>query len=93
MVALSGTGAALTHSVDLSWNAPTSSTDPIAGYHVYRATSGNSAFALMNSSLVTATAYTDPTVASSTTYNYVVKSVDANGVESVASNAFSVTIP
>jgi Domain of unknown function (DUF4082)/Abnormal spindle-like microcephaly-assoc'd, ASPM-SPD-2-Hydin len=92
VVSLSGTGTSVTHQVDLSWSAPSSSPDPVAGYHVYRAI-GNGAAQLLNSSINTQVAYTDATVLSGTAYNYTVKSVDSGGVESVASNVFAVTIP
>jgi len=91
-LALSGTGAAVAHSVDLSWSAPSSSADPVAGYHIYRAISGGS-LALVNSSPDSSTTYVDSTVVSGTTYNYVVKSVDSGGVESVASNEITAAIP
>jgi fibronectin type 3 domain-containing protein len=91
-VSLSGTGAAVAHEVDLSWTAPGSSPDPVAGYHIYRST-GSGSFALLNSSIDTQTAYVDSTVVSGATYNYIVKSTDSNGVESIASNQTTVTIP
>ncbi len=48
VIGLSGTGAP--HEVDLSWNAPADSpSDPIAGFHVYRALSGSSSYQLVNS--------------------------------------------
>jgi fibronectin type 3 domain-containing protein len=37
--------------------------------------------------------YTDSAIQSGTTYMYEVKSVDANGVESDASNQISLTVP
>jgi Abnormal spindle-like microcephaly-assoc'd, ASPM-SPD-2-Hydin len=91
-VALSGTGTAVAHSVDLSWTEPSSSTDPVAGYNIYRMISGGS-LALVNSSPDSSTTYVDSTVVSGTTYNYVVKSVDSSGVESVASNEVTEAIP
>jgi hypothetical protein len=91
-VALSGTGTAVAHSVDLSWTAPSSSPDPVAGYNIYRAISGGS-LALVNSSPDSSTTYVDSTVVSGTTYNYVVKSVDSSGLESAASNEITVAIP
>jgi hypothetical protein len=91
-VALSGTGTAVAHSVDLSWTAPSSSADPVAGYHIYRAISGGS-LALVDSSMDSSTTYVDSTVVGGTTYNYVVKSVDSSGVESVASNEITAAIP
>ena len=92
VVALSGTGTAVAHEVDLSWNAPTSSPDPVAGYNIYRAT-GTGSLVLINSSPDTAVVYVDNTVVSGTNYSYVVKSVDSSGVESVPSNQITVTIP
>jgi fibronectin type 3 domain-containing protein len=91
-VALSGTGAAASHEVDLYWNAPSSSPDPVAGYRVYRST-GTGSFSLQNGTLIVQTTNVDTNVVSGTTYNYMVKSVDSYGVESVASNTISVTVP
>jgi hypothetical protein len=92
VVSLGGTGTAVSHEVDLSWNAPSSSPDPVASYNVYRST-GSGAAQLINSSIDTQTAYVDSAVVSGTTYSYIVKSVDHNGVESVSSNQITVTIP
>jgi hypothetical protein len=92
VVSLSGTGTATPHEVDLSWAAPGSSPDPVAGYNIYRSTGGGSD-QLINASILTQTSYIDSTVVSGTTYSYTVKSVDSNGVESVASNPITVTIP
>jgi Abnormal spindle-like microcephaly-assoc'd, ASPM-SPD-2-Hydin len=92
VVSLSGTGTAVAHEVDLSWSAPTSSPDPVAGYNIYRST-GSGAAVLINSSMDTQITYVDSTVASGSTYNYIVKSVDSQGVESVPSNGVSVTVP
>ena len=92
VVNLSGTGTAAPHEVDLSWNAPTSSSDPVAGYNIYRAT-GTGALVLINSSPDTAVTYIDHNVVSGTGYTYEVKSVDASGVESTASNQVTVAIP
>jgi fibronectin type 3 domain-containing protein len=90
-VGLSGTGTS--HQVSLTWSAPSSSSDPVAGYHIYRATGSSSSYTLLNSSVVTQTSYMDSTVVSGTSYAYYVKSVDASGVESAASNSISVTVP
>jgi hypothetical protein len=91
VVGLSGTGTAVAHEVDLSWNAPTAAPD-VAGYNIYRA-AGTGSLALMNSSLDSSLTYVDKTVVSGTSYNYVVKSVDSTGMESVPSNQITVTIP
>jgi fibronectin type 3 domain-containing protein len=92
LISLSGTGTALPHEVDLSWNAPVSSPDPVAGYNIYRATAGGS-FQLINTSVQVQITYVDSTVSSGATYNYVVKSIDSGGIESDPSNQIAVTIP
>jgi fibronectin type 3 domain-containing protein len=48
---------------------------------------------LINSFLETQTAYVDSAGVSGATYSYVVKSVGKDGVEGVASNQITVTIP
>jgi Abnormal spindle-like microcephaly-assoc'd, ASPM-SPD-2-Hydin len=92
IAALSGTGTGVAHEVDLSWNAPTSSPDPVAGYNIYRAT-GSGSFVLINTPSDAAVVYVDSTVTSGATYSYQVTSVDSGGVESVPSNQITVTIP
>lgn len=91
LVNLSGTG--VSHEVDLSWDAPSKSAEPVAGYHIYRSASGNAAYQLLNSSVDSQTTYMDTTVQSGLTYDYVVKSVGSSGTESSPSNTTSVTIP
>jgi hypothetical protein len=91
VIGLNGTGTP--PEVDLSWDAPSSSADPVAGYNVYRAPGGSYTYALLNSSAVTETAYVDNRVQSGQTYDYVVTSVDDSGVESAPSNMFSGSIP
>jgi hypothetical protein len=81
------------HEVDLSWNAPSSSADPVAGYNVYRSSDGGSTYQLLNSSVDTATTYADMTVLAGQTYDYIVESVDASGYTSVPSNMISETVP
>ena len=82
-----------THSVTLSWDAPTSSTDPVVGYDIYRAVSGSSSYQLLNLSVDTETTYVDSTAKSGATYIYYVESVDSSGNQSVPSNQVSVTVP
>lgn len=81
------------YEVQLSWTAPTGSADPAVGYHVYRAAANTSVYSLLDSSLVTVVTYTDTTVVAGQTYTYIVKSVDANGVESLPSNVYTAAIP
>jgi fibronectin type 3 domain-containing protein len=87
------TGVGVSHEVDLTWNAPTASTDPVAGYNVYRVISGGATYQQLNTSVLTQTSYADGAVVSGQTYTYIVKSVDATGVSSPPSNAFSALIP
>jgi hypothetical protein len=91
VINLSGTGEPV--EVNLTWDAPSNSPDPVAGYNVYRAPSGGTSYQQLNSSVVTQTAFTDLTVASGQTYDYIVESVDVSGVTSAPSNMASATLP
>ena len=93
MIGLSGTGVATSYDVDLSWNAPTSSTDPVVGYNVYRSLSGSTSYQQLNSAVVTQTAYVDATAQTGQTYDYIVESVDASGSLSVPSNMAAAVVP
>ncbi len=86
------TGAGETHQVDLSWNSPTPCDDPIAGFHVYRAASGSASYQLLSAAVDGVAQYSDSTVISGQSYDYVVTAVDAAGVESMPSNMTSVSI-
>jgi hypothetical protein len=92
VVALTGAGIAVAHEVDLSWDPPTSSTDPVVGYNIYKSTAGGS-FVLLSSLPDSTIVYVDHSVVSGDRYSYTVKSVDSSGVESVASNPTTATIP
>ena len=81
------------YEVILTWDAPTDSSDPVAGYNVYRTIIGSSTYELLNSSLYATTAYTDTTVESGTSYIYYVESVDGEGSESAPSNSFAISVP
>lgn len=89
VLSLSGTGAP--HEVDLSWSAPTGSSDPAVGFNVYRAPTGTTSYQL--SGQVAQTVFADTTVQSGQTYDYIVKSVDSANVESAPSNITTVKIP
>lgn len=78
------------HSVALSWNASTSS---VVGYNIYRGTQDGGPYSKVNTSLETATAFTDTTVLSGTTYYYVSTAVDSGNVESAYSNQAVAQIP
>ena len=79
--------------MNLSWRAPSSSSDPVSGYNVYRSPSGASSYQQVNPSMLTGTTYTDSTVQAGQNYDYIVESVDASGVESAPSNTASAAIP
>jgi len=84
---LSGSGTpAPTHSVNLSWNASTSS--GISGYNIYRAVYAGSCGRLskINSVLNTGTLYTDSTVVDGTSYCYAATTVSSTNQESGYSN-------
>jgi hypothetical protein len=93
VIGLTGTGIGVLYEVNLTWDAPTSSTDPVAGYNVYRAPSGSTNYQQLNSAAVTETTYVDTTVLNSQTYDYIVESVDGSGVTSVPSNMAAVPVP
>jgi len=88
----SGTQTPTQHKVALTWNAPGDNGTPIAGYRVYRMIAGASSYATLTS-LDTQPNYTDSTVQSGTTYDYVVTTLDSGGAESAPSNKTEVTIP
>ncbi len=93
-IGLNGTGAsAAGYQVKLTWNAPSSSGDPVAGYKVYRAVSGSASYQLLNTSVQQPTTYTDTTVQAGASYTYEVMSVDAAGVQSAPSNIYVAAIP
>jgi len=94
IIGLSGTGVVgVAYQVNLSWEAPTSSPDPVAGYNVYRSPDGASTYQQLNTAVVTQTTYVDTGVQSGQTYDYIVESVDASGMESAPSNTAAVPIP
>ena len=91
MVALSGSGRAA-HTVQLEWSPPSSSPEPVTGYNIYRSVAGQ-ALQKLNSTPQPQSSYVDVAVADATTYTYEVKSVDAQAIESVASEVTEVSVP
>jgi hypothetical protein len=87
------TGVGASHQVELSWNAPSSSQDPVVGYNVYRSPSSTTSYVRLNGGMESTTSYTDGTVQSGSSYKYVVKSVDSAGAESPASNPTTIAVP
>ena len=95
VVALSGAGQtqAQAYQVDLNWNAPADQSDPVVAYNIYRTPSGTASYAQVNSSQNAPTTFTDSTVSSGQSYDYIVKSVDAAGTESAPSDSTTVAVP
>lgn len=95
-ISLSGigeSGVAVAYAVNLSWDAPANSSDPVAGYIVYRSSIISGAYEELNSSAVTQTSFVDNTAQDGLTYDYIVESIDASGNTSGPSNMASATIP
>jgi hypothetical protein len=92
---LTGTGTPPPpHTVNLSWNASTSS--GVSGYNIYRAvyTTSCGSYAKINPGLITSMLYADSSVVDGTSYCYASTAVDTNNVESGYSNIVSnVQIP
>jgi Abnormal spindle-like microcephaly-assoc'd, ASPM-SPD-2-Hydin len=98
-IGLSGAGQnqvdeqAQAYQVDLSWNAPAASSDPVKGYEIYRSSSEDVFFLLLNSSIEPTTSFTDTDVENGETFHYYVTTVDGAGNQSLPSNIANVTIP
>lgn len=92
-VAVGLTGTGFTHNVALTWVAPSSNSDPVAGYNLYRMVSGSTSYTKLNTSLLSATTYSDANVSAGTTYDYYVTSVDGSGHESVPSGTTQASVP
>jgi hypothetical protein len=94
-IPVTGTGVTEAYEVNLTWDAPVSSPDPVAGYNVYRAPAGNTSYQQINQNVIPAstTDYVDTAVQNGQTYDYIVESVDASGTTSAPSNMASVPVP
>jgi hypothetical protein len=90
-IALTGTGSANTsYSVLLNMTYGSSSA---VGFNVYRGSQSGGPYSRLNASVISATTYTDSTVASGQTYYYVATEVDSAGDESSYSAEVSEAIP
>jgi fibronectin type 3 domain-containing protein len=78
------------HTVHLAWNA---SPTQVAGYLVYRSTVSGTGYSLLNVQPISGLSYDDSTVASGTTYYYVVTAVSASGEQSPYSNMATAVVP
>lgn len=77
------------HSVTITWTA---SKSKVFGYNVYRS-SGKSKPEKLTDGIVFGTEYVDHTAVGGQTYTYFVTAVDFKGVESDASQKFTVKVP
>jgi hypothetical protein len=88
---LSGSGtAAAPHSVDLSWNASSST---VAGYNVYRGGKPGGPYSKIAATVNGTTRYNDTSVQPGQAYYYVTTAVEASGLESSYSNEIPAVIP
>jgi hypothetical protein len=78
------------HRVELNWNPPADSSNPVSSYKIYRATGSTGTFAKL--AATGQPTYTDTAVQSGSSYKYYVTSVGSAG-ESKPSNTFTGTIP
>jgi fibronectin type 3 domain-containing protein len=81
------------HTIHLHWNAPAQSSEPVAGYNIYRSSDGGKHFKKINKSPSAKPEYDDRAVRRGVTYIYVVKSVDNKGAESGPSNEIRMRVP
>jgi hypothetical protein len=82
-----------THSVNLSWKAPSTTPVAIDSYQVNRAVSGTSQYSVIGTTSASSTVFTDTSVQSGKSYVYQVRSVDQSGNTSTPSNAVTLAIP
>ena len=80
----------MAHSVDLNWNASTSSS--VVSYSAYRSQTSGGPYELL-ASAISGLSYTDRTVISGVKYYYVVTGVSDTGQESGYSGEAAATVP
>ncbi len=90
-----GVPAGTTHSVMLTWQAPSpvGGSGTISGYNVYRSPSSAATYAKLNTALNAGLTFTDSSVSASASYNYCVTTVDSLGEESVCSAPATANVP
>ena len=87
------TPAPASHSVNLSWNAPSSGSDPVDSYQVNRAVAGSTQYSTVGTTTAASTVFTDTSVTNGQSYVYEVRSVDDQGTASGPSNTVTLAIP
>lgn len=78
------------HSVTLIWKG---SKSPAKGYNVYRGTKSGGPYTRINPDLVQGLKFLDQDVKSGTTYYYVIRAADFDGLESANSSEITAVIP
>jgi len=78
------------HTVTLSW---TDSSSGVSGFNVYRSSTSGGPYTRLNSTLLSATSFSDDKVQAGQTYFYVTSAVNSSNVESGDSNQAQAIVP
>jgi fibronectin type 3 domain-containing protein len=90
-----GIPAGMTHSVTLTWQAPSpvGGSGTISGYNVYRSPLSTATYAKLNTAIVAGLTFTDGSVSAGASYTYCVTTVDSLGEESLCSAPATANVP
>jgi fibronectin type 3 domain-containing protein len=90
-----GIPAGTTHSVTLTWQAPSpvGGSGTISGYNVYRSPLSTATYAKLNTAIVAGLIFTDGSVSAGASYTYCVTTVDSLGEESLCSAPATANVP
>jgi fibronectin type 3 domain-containing protein len=90
-----GIPAGTTHSVTLTWQAPSpvGGSGTISGYNVYRSPSSTATYAKLNTAIAAGLTFTDSRVSAGASYTYCVTTVDSLGEESLCSAPATANVP
>jgi fibronectin type 3 domain-containing protein len=90
-----GIPAGTTHSVTLTWQAPSpvGGSGTISGYNVYRSPSSTATYTKLNTAIAAGLTFTDSSVSAGASYTYCVTTVDSLGEESLCSAPATANVP
>ena len=90
-----GIPAGTTHSVTLTWQAPSpvGGSGTISGYNVYRSPSSTATYAKLNTAIAAGLTFTDSSVSAGASYTYCVTTMDSLGEESLCSAPATANVP
>jgi fibronectin type 3 domain-containing protein len=90
-----GVPAGTTHSVTVTWLAPSpvGGSGTISGYNVYRSPSSTANYAKLNTVVSVGLIFTDSSVSAGASYNYCVTTVDSLSEESICSAPATANVP